>query len=288
MILIPERLFSNTDVHVLLRKENNCILHKHLSQSIVDREGYISKDAISIIVNGHQSIETYDGAVVEAHANEALILPQGLYHVSDLLTQNGTFESLLFYFDHSIISIFLDQIKHKVQNELIHPEIQKISLTTSIKLFTDSIVKIYKSSKSSHPEIYNLKMLELLHLIHTEHPTIHLPQLLFAYTKPTKRDMRHFMEDNFYKPLKIEDYAQLTGRSLSSFRRDFRQLFQTTPNKWIQNKRLDRAINTLKQREINITDLAHSVGYENVSYFIRAFKMRTGLSPKQYALSQSS
>ena len=288
MILIPERLFSNPDVHILLRNENKCILHKHLSQSIVDREGYISKDAISIILKGHQSIETYDGAVVEAHASEALILPQGLYHVSDLLTQNGKFESLLFYFDHTIISSFLDQINHDVQQELLQPEIKKISLTHSIKLFTDSIINIYTSSKSSHPEIYNLKMLELLHLIHTEHPTINLPQLLFTYTRPSKKDMRHFMEDNFYKPLKVEDYAQLTGRSLSSFRRDFKQLFKTTPNKWIQNKRIDRAINTLNQQEVNITDLAHSVGYENVSYFIKAFKTRTGLSPKQYTLSQSS
>ena len=95
-----------------------------------------------------------------------------------------------------------------------------------------------------------------------------------------------FMENNFDKPLKIEDYAYLTGRSLSTFRRDFKAYYQLTPQKWLVEKRLDKALTILTQKEISVTELAYEVGYENISYFIKAFKNKVGQSPKQYILAQ--
>jgi len=94
------------------------------------------------------------------------------------------------------------------------------------------------------------------------------------------------METNFDKPLKIEDYAYLTGRSLSTFRRDFKAYYDSTPQKWLKEKRLDKAIHILTKKEISVTQLAYQVGYENISYFIKEFKSKFGLSPKQYLLSK--
>ena len=103
---------------------------------------------------------------------------------------------------------------------------------------------------------------------------------------PKKRNIKSFMEQNFDKPLKIEDYAYLTGRSISTFRRDFKSYYQITPQKWLKEKRLEKAINILKDREMSVTELSYEVGYENISYFIKEFKNKMGLSPKQYILSQ--
>ena len=50
------------------------------------------------------------------------------------------------------------------------------------------------------------------------------------------------MQKNFDKPLKIEDYAYLTGRSVSTFRRDFKASFSMTPQQWIKEQRLDKGI----------------------------------------------
>ena len=94
------------------------------------------------------------------------------------------------------------------------------------------------------------------------------------------------MENNFDKPLKMEDYAYLTGRSVTTFRRDFKNHFDITPQKWIKTKRMERAMTILNEQNISVTELAFEVGYENISYFIQAFKSQYGLSPKQYKLSQ--
>jgi len=102
---------------------------------------------------------------------------------------------------------------------------------------------------------------------------------------PQKRNIKTFMEQNYQKALKVEDYAYLTGRSMSSFRRDFKAYFDMTPQKWLIGKRINQAQSILDQREVNVTDLAEEVGYENVSYFIKEFKAQVGLTPKQYMLS---
>ena len=93
------------------------------------------------------------------------------------------------------------------------------------------------------------------------------------------------MKANYDKPLKIEDYAYLTGRSESSFRRDFKAQFDTTPQKWLKSQRLEKALQILHEKDISVTQLAYETGYENISYFIKAFKDEYGLSPKQYALN---
>ena len=93
------------------------------------------------------------------------------------------------------------------------------------------------------------------------------------------------MKQNYDKPLKVEDYAYLTGRSESTFRRDFKQYFHTTPQQWLKEQRLENALRLLQQQEMSVTQVAYEIGYENISYFIRAFKGKGGLSPKQYMLS---
>ena len=93
------------------------------------------------------------------------------------------------------------------------------------------------------------------------------------------------MEKNYDKPLKIEDYAYLSGRSISSFRRDFKTFYQTTPQQWLKGRRLDKAIQLLSEQELSVSSLAYEVGYENTSYFIKEFKKKVGQSPKQYILS---
>ena len=47
---------------------------------------------------------------------------------------------------------------------------------------------------------------------------------------------------------------------------------------------MDKAVQLIQQGSDNVTQLAFAVGYENISYFIQAFKTHTGSSPKQYIL----
>lgn len=55
--------------------------------------------------------------------------------------------------------------------------------------------------------------------------------------KPSLRDV---MEANYTYPMSLEEYARLSGRSLSTFKRDFKKVYGTTPGRWLTRKRLNQ------------------------------------------------
>lgn len=286
MILIPQRLFGNKEVKIILRDGNVCILEKKLSNSLHNREGYISNHVISILLAGRQQIKTYEEKIVTINAGEILFIPRGLYHITDLIPKGGSFHSLLFYFNDDLIQEFLSTVQIKEIHKTPVPEFLKLGAAPSISMFAQSLIQIYQVKGLRDKNFLNLKILELLHLINVVVSEKRFTEFLFQLTLPKKRNIKTFIENNFDKPLSINDYAYLTGRSVSTFRREFKYQFQTTPKKWLKVKRIEKAIQLIEAKPMTVTDLAYEVGYENISYFIKAFKLETGLSPKQFMLSK--
>lgn len=286
MILIPQRLFNNKEVKTLLRDGNVCILEKKLSKSLHQREGYISNHVISILIAGEQQIKTYEEKVIKVKKGEILFIPKGLYYITDLTPKEGYFHSLLFYFNDSIIQEFLSTVQVDKITDKEVPEFIKLGIVPPIHLFAKSLIDIYHSKALKDKRFLDLKILELLHLINGLVTEQKFTEFLFQLTLPKKRNIKTFIENNFDKPFKIKDYAYLTGRSVSTFRRDFKEQFDTTPKKWLKKKRIEKAIALLELRKSSVTQLAFDVGYENISYFIKEFKGQIGLSPKQYILSK--
>lgn len=286
MIIIPQRLFGEPQVRTILRDGNTCILEKQLSQSLFNREGYISNHVISILLVGQQRITTYEDQQITVNGGEILLIPRGLYHITDLVPREGQFHSLLFYFGNDLIQDFLSGTPvQEVKREVV-PEYLKLGVVPTIQQFAHSLLQVYRQPGLNNKRFLPIKILELLHLINDLVSEQRFADFLFQLTLPQRRNIGTFLENNFDKPLNIEDYAHLTGRSVSTFRRDFKQQFHTTPKKWLKQKRIERAVHLLNTRSMSVNQLSYAVGYDNVSYFIRAFRKEVGLTPKQYLLRQ--
>lgn len=284
MILIPQKLFGSAGVKTILRDGNVCILRKELQQAIHHREGYISNHVVVILLAGEQHIRTYEEELIVVKPGEVLFIPRGMYYISDFVPEGGTFKSLLFYFDDPIIQEFLATTKVTAVSRAKVPDHLKFGVVPTLQLFADSLLQVYEQQGIRNKNLLALKILELLYLLNGLAQEQELANFLFRLTLPQKRNIKSFMEHNFDKPLRIEDYAYLTGRSISTFRRDFKSFYDRTPQKWLQEKRMDKALQIINHKEISVTELAYEVGYENISYFIKAFKNHTGHSPKQYLL----
>lgn len=98
----------------------------------------------------------------------------------------------------------------------------------------------------------------------------------------TKIDIEKTMLDNFQYNLKIEDYAKLCGRSLSVFKRDFNKHYDTTPYKWLKEKRLEYAKTLLLESNLNVNQVCYESGFINNSHFIKSFKEKFKLPPNQF------
>jgi AraC-like DNA-binding protein len=82
----------------------------------------------------------------------------------------------------------------------------------------------------------------------------------------------------------MEDFARMTGRSLSAFKRDFKATYQQTPGKWLNDKRLEYASALLLTSEMNVNEVCFESGFKNSSHFNKAFKEKYHLPPNQFRI----
>jgi AraC family transcriptional regulator, exoenzyme S synthesis regulatory protein ExsA len=90
------------------------------------------------------------------------------------------------------------------------------------------------------------------------------------------------VEENTFNPVSLNDLAYLSGRSLSTFKREFKDVYNTPPLQWIRNRRLDRARELLTHSPLSVTDICFTTGFENVAHFSKVFKERFGISPSRF------
>ncbi len=103
--------------------------------------------------------------------------------------------------------------------------------------------------------------------------------VLFDFTDPWRIDLAEFMNTHFKSNLSVEEFAHYTGRSLSSFKKDFFQIFKNTPSRWIVKKRLEEAKYLIDDKGVKPTDVYLEVGFKNLSHFSTAFKKEFGIAP---------
>lgn len=80
--------------------------------------------------------------------------------------------------------------------------------------------------------------------------------------------------------LSNRELARKSGRSLSAFHRQFVATFGTTPQRWLMERRLQRAKVLLSSSSLPITEIAYETGFRDPAHFSRAFKQRFGTPPR--------
>ncbi len=106
-----------------------------------------------------------------------------------------------------------------------------------------------------------------------------LREFLFDFSEPHKIDLEKFMLCNFHFNVPIEKFAQLSGRSLAGFKRDFQKTFGMAPRQWLQEKRLTEARHLIETKHRKPTDIYLDLGFESLSHFSHSFKKMFGHTP---------
>src|SRR5690606_521749 len=109
-----------------------------------------------------------------------------------------------------------------------------------------------------------LKITEAISIIRTIDPDI--DSVLANFEDPYKVELVSFMERNYMFNMPLEKFGYLTGRSLTTFKRDFKKAFNTTPQKWLTQKRLELAHYELAEKKRKAIDVCYEIGFENLSH----------------------
>ncbi|MFN3198504.1 MAG: helix-turn-helix domain-containing protein [Bradymonadia bacterium] len=86
----------------------------------------------------------------------------------------------------------------------------------------------------------------------------------------------------------VAELATLSGRSVSSFKRDFVRLYGVSPGRWLLQRRLEHAATLLSSHACNVTEACWQAGFSDVSSFIRAFKRQYARTPKQFQMQSAA
>ena len=91
-----------------------------------------------------------------------------------------------------------------------------------------------------------------------------------------------YIDKNISLPLSNELLAKKSGYSTSYFRNIFIKTIGVSPMQYVTQVRMEKAVEMLESDYGTITNLAFSLGYENIYHFSNVFKKYYGMSPLQY------
>lgn len=93
---------------------------------------------------------------------------------------------------------------------------------------------------------------------------------------------RDAMDRTYAQPLDIPMLASIACVSEAHFIRIFRATFGETPHRYLQRRRVERAMFLLRETQRSITDVSLDVGFGSLGTFSRTFHEIVGKSPREY------
>ena len=146
-----------------------------------------------------------------------------------------------------------------------------------IKSLFESITPYFESKDAPSEELLKLKMIEGLYLLLNTDRNLYAS--LFDFTEPWKIDILEYMNDNYMSDLSMNEMASDTGRSLATFKRDFKKISDLSPRKWLIKRRLEAAHELITTQRKRVSDVCFEVGFKNLSHFSKIYKETFGFSP---------
>lgn len=185
----------------------------------------------------------------------------------------------------------------EISNDLVKEVLSKIDLSDQVKEgltisdfflgenkynIADDIHKIFSVSKSNDINkafLIDLYAQKLIYELIKNKAAYHILHSNNAF--PVQQAIQ-YIDSNIHNKINLEDLAQSLNMSLSHLSHLFKKNTGIRLTDYIKSKKLEVALTYLPHE--SVTDIAYNLGYDNISYFIKLFKGKYKMTPKQYKL----
>ncbi len=273
------------------KKSDSIIFHNYSAPfGAFNGKCILNKNAISLVISGEKTMHFAEKAV-NIKDDEFHFLSAGNCLVSMKLPDKIQFKSILIFFDDKILTNFYLKYDHtiskiKSKQKMHYEPYVAFRKDAFILNFIASLNILFQSGSGISGEMKQIKFEELmLHLLE-KYPC---QTLSFQTAKNKKFDdfeIRKAVETNVMNNIGVEELAFLCNVSLSTFKRRFVKIYETSPGKWMLQKRMELARDLLQHHNEKPGEVFHKVGYENHSSFSQSFKQTFGITPKEFQMQQ--
>ncbi len=236
-----------------------------------------------IYVASGELILTEQGKDITVNAGECVFIRRD--HRVSLLKRpkdKEVFKGITLMFTRPFLKEYFQKIDRKykpMETSQAGASVRKLPYSTDLQSIFISLIPYFDAEEKPLDAIVNLKMQEgilaLLHLDASVYP------ILFDFVEPWKIDILQFLNENYMYELTTAEMATYTGRSLATFKRDFKKISELTPEKWLINKRLEMAHELVCEGRMKVADVCNAVGFKNRSHFTESFKQKYGYTPSK-------
>jgi len=245
----------------------------------------VSSLHIVVFIYSGELILTYGRITITFVPGDTILIPKNQLTRSLKRPVNGLpFKCVsLFFPEEELRKFYLSNPNEQTWTENISKE-RPITPHPLLESFFNTLLPYFDIQDILPEALVSIKVQEALTIIHKVDKKA--SSILGTFGEIGKVNLEKYMEEHFMYNLPLERFAFLTGRSLTTFKSDFKKIFNNTPGKWLTKKRLDLAHYKLTVERQRSRDVYLSAGFENLSHFSYAFKKAYGYPPSSISNHQ--
>ncbi|HAY3543588.1 helix-turn-helix domain-containing protein [Elizabethkingia anophelis] len=250
------------------------------SQEVSRQQIILNQNAFSFLIDGSKEV-VFDNSSLSIDNSKFILMRSGHCLMTERLSDLKNYRSVLFFFSDIALSKFIRSIELNKAEPSKHSSVHAFEYNEFITRFISSLSDISKLSDKVRSKLLEFKFQEIMLYLTELHGTDFIQSLIVNSNDATRKFI-HTIESNQLNKLSLKELAFLCNMSISTFKREFEKHYTESPVKWFQNKRLEYARHLLNNTKKSPSEIYFEVGYENLSSFIQAYKLKYGTTPKHH------
>ena len=208
------------------------------------------------------------------------LVSSGNMLMTERVTLFQEFESLLLFFSNDFLSNFLEKYDITIKNQREdHPPVIAFPKDDYLLNFQHSMKILDNDVKRRNFKI--AKMEEVLLYLYEKYPAQILGFITKSIVKTQNRSLVQVIQNHVFDNLNSQELAFLCNMSISTFKRKFFEVYETSPKQYFVLQKMKQAMFLLQNRK-RPSEIYFELGYENLSTFSREFKKHYGVPPRTY------
>jgi AraC-like DNA-binding protein len=257
------------------------IFFSFLTTQLKEKVGFLGHNTLVLQVSGHFTLETASERISMTRGEMLLIRKNQLGEITKTPLPGEDYQTIVIVLQEDLLRKIALEEQIEIREKYTGALNVLIPGNDFLRGFFQSVMPYVRNTEEKITTALGmLKVKEAVQLLLLARPG--LKEFLFDFSEPYKIDLEKFMLSNFHFNVPVEKFAELTGRSLAGFKRDFQKTFGMSPRQWLQERRLTEARHLIEKKNKKPSAIYLDLGFESLSHFSHSFKKKFGKAPTEW------
>ena len=234
------------------------------------------------VVRGHSRLYAAN-KWLELESGDTVIMRPDNFVNNWLENDDGLNKVIVFQISTNFLAMLFE---NEPPNWLLPTEDQAPSLVKTerhelIATFYANLLSYLEHFERVDEDYIKIKSAELLNLLIKTDTSGDIQDMMGCLFIRKNHEFQQVIQHHLYEDLSVEELAFLCNMSISSFKRKFKNTYGTSPKRYINTKRLEKAQHLLSTSELSVGEICFECGYNDLSYFSKTFKRQFGKLPSE-------